>query len=328
MTLRRIFPCAFIVSLTALGSSVAMAAETPSKAEKSTPIVQEIPLVALLVNELTREVYVLPPESVPTNQPENGSVRFLPATPLNTKGIVSVDKLNASDTPLPDRLGMLMQHVGKRIGHTRYSQEYAASVMSFVINSGFLEKNITQGRPPWPPVTGFALSPLAKGNGIIAVFSYRSGDKSGILSSIDFTRIDAGSVIRSYWSRNLNDPTAADKTSEAVEKVVAHFQKSQTAPKPGRVENRLRIAIDRRVPERDLAQIESAIKTIAAASVEAPLVPIAVDRNDIRYQTSIEVGQLDTFIAKLKSTLPALNARKISNEAGLVQITPVENPKQ
>jgi hypothetical protein len=334
MTLPRTLSCALLALIALHGPSMAVAADTAAKrlestpkSGKSVPAAQELPMTALLVNELTREIYILPPESVPAEQPTDGLARFLPATPMTNKGAVSVDKLNALDTPLGERLGLLMGYIGKRLGSTKYSSEYALSVMNFINNSGTLEKGLTQGRPPWPPVTGFALSPLAKQNGIIAVFSFRNGDKTGILSSIDLTRIDSGSIVRSYWSRNLNDPTASDKTSEAVEKIISHFQKSQAAPKPGRRENRLRIAIDRRVSERDLAQIESTIKTLATSPSEIPLIPIAVDRNDIRYQTPIDVGQSDSFLAKLKTALPALNARKISNEAGLVQITPTETPK-
>lgn len=297
-------------------------------------------LATLLVDEKSREVYVLPPEAVAAlqgaqdaqggqgTQISRGAFVFK-AGVARTGKVTEVD-VNSQSTPLAERVGVFAQAALMKMTQGPamfYNADWARQVLEFL---GTAATTVTSAqaeqRSTWPPALAFSASPLAQGRGYVLVFSVRNAEKSGALEKLDFLRFSEGHTTRSYWSRHVNDPTLQESAFKAIEKVAGHFKRQQKLALPEVSETSLRLIVDKKVGEKDLVAIEGILKAMAGGDVL--LLPYEVTRADVRYATPVQTSKLGKVVEKIRAGVPGVYARAVPGEGGYVQIVPQASQKK
>ncbi len=257
-----------------------------------------IPTVLLLLDENTRDVFVMPPDSSKISA-QNDFFQIHPATVLRTG--VAPEKANATDTPLTERLTHFASVAQKKLGTLHLDAAWGSSVVQFVSASGNLTASFEKTETPWPPAVNFSASTLSHQNGQILVFTVRDASKMGILEKIDLIRLDgSGKIIRTFWSRSLNDPTITESALNAIDKATTQFQKSLRTENISFDEKNMRMVFDKRIGERDVLTTETALKDQLKNAPDAILIPFDVSETEVRYQTPVPLSKLQTFLERLK----------------------------
>lgn len=155
--------------------------------------------------------------------------------------------------------------------------------------------------------------------GVLFLFGVSRGDKQGIITRADVILVQQGKLKRSYWSRSLNDPTAQDSAIAVIARAAAQAQRllSSQLAEPG--ESELKLAVDRKVAERELGDIEKALRELAIGQ-DALLIPIEVSRTEIRYRIPLPTSRADRVLEKLKREVPRINARLVPGDSGVIRI--------
>lgn len=285
-----------------------------------------VPLAALLIDERTNDIFVLPPEAAVKVQGKVNNFSVKPGKYSKTPDPLHRE-LDSVETQLSDRLGSFAAAVTKRMtGLTfEYNTTWAENALQFVNDSFSLRAFSTLKQLPWPPASGLAASTLKSDEGALFVFTVRSSDKTGILEKADLIRIRSSGHTRSYWSRHLNDPTQKETVPLVLDKLSAHYVKQQRLKLPMFNETKLRLIVDRKVSERDVAKIEDALRSISLGG-DFLLVPYEVNKNDIRYNTPVEFSRQERLIAKINKDIPNVYARVVPGENKFIQV--VANEKK
>lgn len=287
-----------------------------------------LPTAVLLMNEATREVFLLPPESVTSTPQASAYYSFRPAAVVRT--VSSAEKANATDTPLAERVTYFASVVQKRLGTLRLDSNWGEFVVNFVAASGNLAAALNKTESAWPPPQGLAASTLAQKNGQLFVFTVREAGAGSTLEKIDLMKFyENGRIDRTYWSRSLNDPTRAESALSALEKATSQFQKiTKLQPMPYD-STKMRIVFSKLTSERDVLTTESAIKSTLAEANDALLIPHEVSPSEVQYQTPLDIAKFSNFATRLKELNPKLMAVK-QGETNLVsvQVAPASAPSK
>lgn len=288
---------------------------------------KRLPVVAFALNEKENELFVLPAD-VQIAMPQT-SLTLKPGVMPPTKSIGNVvPDLNSLTTPLSERLGLFAGHSLKTIKlNTEWNGEWAKAVLQFINGSAAL-KEFTANKEVWPPAAPFASSILGKKEGLILFFSFRNSEKTSVLEKIDFIQFRSGRTSRYYWTRELNDPGLKLSATVALDKVIETFNKTLLISTPDtEVMDGLKFYVSKKVKERDLAQLESFIKTFKANSNKI-LVPYDISKEEIRFTSSIPKTSAGEILEKIKAGNAPFFARVVPSDAGIIQILPLEQPQK
>jgi hypothetical protein len=283
-----------------------------------------IPSTVLLLDEATRTLFFLPSQSA---QPTLASVfyRFEPGTVSRVGS--ALEKANLTTTPLAERVTHFASITQNKLGHITLDATWGETVLKFFSQAGnfaaALERAQARTQPAWPPVSGFANSTLKNQNGQIFLFSVRDSQNTGILDKIDFVRFHPnGKIVRTYWSRAFNDPTATETAISAIEKASAQFLKLtkelatnslKLTPQTTEPEAQILIVFSKLIKEREVLLVEKALKEFVKGEPSAMLVPYEISAKEIRYQTPVLISKFTAFSARIKELNPKLTALREHN---------------
>ena len=262
-----------------------------------------IPLAMFLLNEATRELYVLPPEAAVRVE---GSK---PCAPI--KANITATEFSAST--LDQMCAFLSQSLLPKISPLTkafWSSEHANRIGTMIRQWGVMG-GVRSEAQVWPPDVPFGILGLNQPRGISVVFGVRAVEKqAALLERVDvWSQVD-GRFLRSYWSRSIYDPTNLQPATRAIHRVGTGFQRAWKSPSaPEARQELLRLLVDKRISERELASLESVIKGFSKSAPDIQLVPIDVRKDGILYQTQIPRGKVQDVISKLSKDLPVLRAQ-------------------
>ena len=302
---------------TLAGSSAIADTDEDSNTAKSN---LEVPFAALLIDEKSHDVYVYPPEAVPQSEQEGSYYHFKPASASNIKP--TEFQLSSLESSLPDRATVFASLTLSKLSSLRVHSNvaWAREVVVFLEGAGKLQTVRAQNRP-WPPSVTLAASPLLQKQGVVAVFTVRNSEKSGILEKLDLARFAQGHLIRSYWSRSIQDPALTEKVPKVFERMTTHFLKQIKSPKIQNHDGVIRLIVDKKVPEKELAAVEGILRSYVVGN-DNILVPYEVTRADVRYFTPVVNTRIDRLLDRIKKDVPGVHARAVPGEGGYITLAP------
>lgn len=266
-----------------------------------------VPIAMFLINETTRDVYVLPAEA---------ASRIEGAKPCaSIKLNIVVSEFSASS--LDQMCASLAQGMLPKISSvvkTTWSTDHATRVGGIIKNLGSLS-GVRRDPQVWPPEVPFTVSGLSQPQGVSVVFGVKVFEKQPVL----LERVDAwaqvdGRFLRSYWSRAIQDPTNSSTVLKIMQRIGISFQRSWRAPSaPAPNQEALRVLVDKKISERELASLESVVKAFSKGVAETHLVPVDVSKDGILYQTKIPRGKIQEVVARFSKEIPALKAQTMND---------------
>lgn len=265
-----------------------------------------VPLAMFLINESTRDVFVMPGEAA--SRIEGAK----PCASLRTN--VAATEFTAAS--LDQMCALLAQGMLPKISttlKTTWSSEHAAKVGGVIRGlSGF--GYIRNEAQVWPPEIPFSIAGLSQPQGVSVVFGVKVAEKRPVLlERVDtWAQVD-GRFVRSYWSRSVHDPAYYAPLTKVLQRAGASFQRSWRAPdvSPAKQES-VRILVDKRISERELVLMETVVKAFIKGAAETPLIPVDVRKDGIVYQTQVAKPRITELIARLGKDLPAFKTQTLS----------------
>lgn len=262
-----------------------------------------VPIAMFLINETTRDIYVLPAEAASRIEGAKpcASIKLNVAVPVFYAS--SLDQMCASLAQ-----GMLPKI--SSVVKTTWSTDHATRVGGIIKNLASL-RGVRREPQVWPPEVPFTVSGLSQLQGVSVVFGVRVSEKqAALLERVDaWAQVD-GRFLRSYWSRSIQDPTNSSTVVKILQRIGSSFQRSWRAPSaPPPNQEALRILVDKKISERELASLETVVKAMSKGVADTHLVPVNVDKNGIRYQTNIPRGKIQEVVARFSKEIPALKAQ-------------------
>ena len=285
-----------------------------------------VPFAAFLVDEKTHDVYVTPSEAVPAQQNPDSFYHFKPANILSSKP--SESQLNSVESALADRAAVFALYTSSKLSTLKIRPDttWAREVVQFLEGAGRLQLVRAEMRV-WPPPVTFAASTLVGKQGVVAIFTVRNAEKSGVLEKFDVLRFAQGQLVRSYWSRSIQDPAMNDKVPKIFDRMTAHFLKQVRSPKIENSEGVIRLIVDKKLSEKDLTAVETILRTYVVGT-DNILVPYEVTRADVRYFTPVVNTRIDRVLDRIKKDLPSVHARVVPGEGGYLTLAPQSSTKQ
>lgn len=265
-----------------------------------------IPLALFLINETTKDIYVLPGEAAA--QIEGAR----PCAPIKTNiasTTFSVSTLDQFCTSVAQGLIPRVNSVVK----TTWSMEHAQSVGGVIRSLQFLP-NLRADVPIWPPEIPFSLAGLTTAAGMSIVVGVKTPDKQpALIERLDvWSRLDER-FTRAYWSRSMNDPTYASTQARIIARMGTYIQRAwKSQPVFKEKPEMMRILVDKKISERELAVIESMIKAYSKGAPESAISPIEVRREGIVYQTFAGKNRQADILNRLSRELPAFRAQALT----------------
>jgi hypothetical protein len=180
----------------------------------------------------------------------------------------------------------------------------------------------------WPPEVPFSIVGLNQPQGVSVVFGVKVAEKRPVqLERVDAWSQVEGRFLRSYWSRSIHDPAYYAPISKVLQRIGSSFQRAWRGPTaPAAKQDFLRILVDKRISERELAALESVVKTFNKGAAETQLIPIDVRKDGIVYQTRVPKPKAQEVTARFGKDLPALRAQALGEGPVDISLT-VAAPK-
>lgn len=280
-----------------------------------------IAAISLLIDEHSGDAFVLPPDStVGILQRTNEKYHIHPGKFANQANPTDT-VLASTETTLAERVGLYTAALQKRLGSAEldFNKTWSAQVINFLQEATGVGQ-MTRATL-WPPPISLGESTLNGEDGFVFVFVVRGSDKSSVLDKVDLMRLRGSRFTRSYWSRNLNDPTQKEPVAKILDKVTTHFIKQYKSVIPKKEDGKIHFVFDKKVSDRDVAKIEAVLRP-AALGWDILLVPYEVNKTDIRYTSPVEARKLNKVIARINKEVPSVYARAIPGKSDAIQVIP------
>lgn len=272
-----------------------------------------IPLAVFLINETTKEIFVLPPEAARSIE---GTKPCAPIKANITATTFSAATLDQMCTSLAQSLLPRVNGVMKTSLSSDHAREMAATIRSLQ-----LAPTLRPNAPVWPPEIPFTLAGLTEPKGMNMVFGVRmNANQAVVLERIDLWSSVNKRFTRTYWSRSMNDPTYSSSLARITMRMgaqVSRAWKSQQAIKQN--PDTLNLLVDKKISEREMAIIENVLKAQVKGAAESVISPAEVRKDGIIYRTSAAKSKQSEIVARLSRELPALQTRSLTE--GPVDVT-------
>lgn len=262
-----------------------------------------VPIAMFLINETTRDVYVLPAEAASLIEGAK------PCASIKLNIVVSEFSASSLDQMCASLAQGMLPKISSVV-KTTWSTDHATRVGGIIKNLGSLSA-VRRDPQVWPPEVPFTVSGLSQPQGVSVVFGVKVFEKQpALLERVDaWAKVD-GRYLRSYWSRSIQDPTNSSPVVKILQRIGSSFQRSWKAPSaPPSNQEALRVLVDKKISERELASLESVVKAFSKGSADTHLVPIDVSKDGILYQTKIPRGKIQEVVARFSKEIPALKAQ-------------------
>lgn len=275
-----------------------------------------MPAAAILIDETTEVIYTIPAIPLSSSNAQIQTGKQYKRAP--TERVLLNPELSPSD-----KLGAYAFALSRHLeGHAlEFDPLLAENTVRFILEAKETRGQAGAKTQLWPPFGGISASTLKPHAGIVMVFTTKGADKAAIIEKVDIIRLKGGGQHnRSFWSRNLNDPTRKEQPNKIFEKVSSHFLKQARSTLPATSDNKVRLIVDKKVSDRDLAAIENIFRPVALGA-DIVFVPYEVNKADIRYHTGVETSRAAKLVARINKDVPSVYARVVPGE-GFIQINP------
>jgi hypothetical protein len=266
-----------------------------------------VPLTMFLLNEATRELYVLPAEA---------AGKFEGAKPCvsirNTFG-----SPNFSSQTLDQMCAYLAQQTLPRLTSsikTTWSSDHGAKVGMTIRN--LVERgNSREAAPVWPPDIPFSVAGLSQMAGVVVLFGVKAVEqKQATLERVDVWAQYNGQFKRTYWSRSINDPTRFLDSAKVIQRMGSQIRRTwASTAAPVDTVNKIKILVDKKISERELSMLESIVSSIAQVKSGIFLSPIGVQKDGIVFQTPVELDKAQELQGKLTRDFSGYKLETISD---------------
>lgn len=266
-----------------------------------------VPLAMFLLNESTRELYVLPAEA---------AAKFEGVKPcVSIRNTIS-QPVFYSNT-LDQMCAYLAQQTLPRLSaslKTTWSSDHGAKVgmtLRNLIERGSARENA----PIWPPALPFSVAGLTGQNGVVALFGVKAIEQQpAMLERVDIWAQQQARFNRTYWSRAMHDPTRFLDTGKVMRKVGVQIRRTWSAEGSELgMGAGLRILVDKRISERELTILENVVKQFSKSTSGVLLKPVAVQKEGIVYQSGAQLEKVQEFQDRLSREMSGF---KIESVAG------------
>jgi hypothetical protein len=140
-----------------------------------------------------------------------------------------------------------------------------------------------------------------------------AGSQAVVLDRIDVWSSLNGSFTRTYWSRPMNDPTYSSTMARVIARVGSQIQRVWKASRnAGPTEQNLRILVDKKISEREIAVIENVLKSQIKSFTEPLISPVEVSKDGIIYATPVGKAKRPEVVARLAKDLPVFQTTTLS----------------
>lgn len=266
-----------------------------------------VPLAMFLVNETTKDVYVLPPEAAASIEGAK------PCAPLKASIAATTFTAAMLDQLCTVTAQGLLPKINSQF-KTSWSVEHAQSVGQAIRALQTLP-NLRPDAPVWPPEIPFSLSGLTSSTGMSVVIGVKTPDKQpAIVERIDAWSSADERLTRAYWSRSMNDPTYSFSHTRVVGRmglIIQRAWKGQSKPIQ-RIET-LKVLVDKKISEREIALIENVVKAYTKGAGDNPIAPVEVRKDGIVYQTAAGRVRLNDIVTRLQRDLPAFKSQALAD---------------
>jgi hypothetical protein len=265
-----------------------------------------VPLAVFLINETTKDIFVLPSDAVSAVEGAK------PCAPIKTNIVANTFTSATLDQMCTSLTQTLLPKIGSVV-KTGFSSEHAQKIGG-MIRSLQTAPAIRANAPLWPPEIPFSLSGLTSPEGMTLVFGVKiAGNQAVVLDRIDVWSNINGNFTRTYWSRSLNDPTYSSTMGRITARVGSQIQRVWKGAKVTRQpEENLKIIVDKKISERELAVIENVLKTQLKVAPELLMLPVDVNKDGIVYATAVGKARRSDVAGRLSKELPVFQTSTLS----------------
>lgn len=266
-----------------------------------------VPLTMFLLNESTRELYVLPAEA---------AAKFEGAKPCvsirNTFGspVFSAQTLNQMCAYLAQQtLPRLTSSI-----KTTWSSDHGAKVGMTIRN--LIERgNLRESAPVWPPELPFSVAGLSQLPGAVVLFGVKAIEQQqAILERVDVWANHDGQFKRTYWSRSIHDPNRFQDSARVIQKVGAQIRRTWAASASASASaDSIQVLVDKRVSERELSLLESVVSSFAQGKEKDTLSPVAVRKDGIVYRAFVGRDKLQELQGKIARDFPGFKVESLAD---------------
>jgi hypothetical protein len=266
-----------------------------------------------LLNEATRELYVLPAEA---------ASKFEGAKPCVSIRNTFSSPIFSSQT-LDQMCAYLAQQTLPRLTRslkTTWSSDHGAKVGMTIRN--LVERgNSRENAPIWPPDIPFSVAGLSQMSGVVVLFGVKAVEQQqASLERVDVWALHNGLFKRTYWSRSIHDPTRFLDSAKVIQRLGSQIRRTWAASPPALdSSDKIKILVDKKVSERELSMLETIVSSFAKSKTEILLSPIGVQKDGIVFQTLVGRDKIQELQSKLSSDLSGYKLEAIND--GTVDIS-------
>jgi hypothetical protein len=266
-----------------------------------------LPLAMFLINESTRDVYVLPPEAAA----QLPGVK--PCAAINSNisaNVFSPATLDQMCTLLAQSLLPKLNSVSKTTWSVDSAKAIGTAILALQSAPGLRTES-----PVWPPEIPFSMAGLTSTNGMNLVFGIKIADKTpALVERVDVWSNVDGRFTRVYWSRSMNDPTYNSSQARIVQRVGSYISRAWKAQSPQTEKpETLKIIVDKKISEKEMAIVESVLKAYSKGASESAVSPIEVRKDGIIFRTPTNKSKQADVVTRLARELPALKTQAVND---------------
>jgi len=281
---------------------------------------EDIPFSSILINESLKEVYILPTDAMLINNLEIDGKDFKKFWREGISYInpnLNIDKINNYKTSDAEKIGFYTNYLSKKLPNFRLDLNWSSHVIKEIKDYYLEDKDITK----CPFNINYNSSSLINLSGAIFIFCVSTENSMLKLNKVDLIKFQSNTVYRSYWSRNINDVLSEENAQKILDKALASFQKSFKQKEIEISSDNVIIVLDKKITDKEIIIIENIIKNINSQIFDYLLLPLNVDKNNIKYQTAVNKKQINIFLEKLKIQLSNTKVKNITNNLGMIQLS-------
>lgn len=270
-----------------------------------------VPLTMFLLNESTRELYVLPAEAAAKLEGAKPCVSI-----RNTFGnpVFSAQTLNQMCAYLAQQtLPRLTSSI-----KTTLSSDHGAKV-AMTIRNLIERSNARESAPVWPPDLPFSVAGLSQLPGAVVLFGVKAIEQQqAILERVDVWANLDGQFKRTYWSRSIQDPNRFQDPARVIQKLGVQIRRTWAAPASASASasassDSIQVLVDKRVSGRELSLLESVVSSFAQGKAKATLSPVAVRKDGIVYRTYVGRDKLQELQGKIARDFPGFKVESLAD---------------
>lgn len=299
---------------------------------------ERVPLVILVINRETNDVHVYPGQAVvefkkafplgPSDESFLSTLQYVPIDKLS-KSLHTSEDINSLQRPIEERAATYAQTILRNITglHVGTSAAWSSATLKVLQRLPALDPDAEQkkGRLIWPPPFPLLMTELSTETGYLLVVEVRNGSQAGVVEKLDFMAFRRGLLSRTYWSRDMHDPTLSLPTDQAFAQVAQRFVErvkriASRGFSPPKADQILQLEVSRMVSEAEILTLQKLVQDLGGQGL-TPLVPDAVDRDFITYRSSVPPEKTGEFLAALQRELESVSASSLAGQSGTIRLT-------